>query len=333
MATDSSPHYAAPPPLQRAYDMSPRVTIVLALYDGLSHLEAQLQSYVDQTLHPIHVLASDDHPGDGTGAAFEAFAARAPAECHWQLIAGPQQGLTVNFLHLLATVDADATDYVALSDQDDIWLPEKLESAVVLINAATSEGAEQPILLGSRSWEWQDSTDIRRLSRPIPGPLDFTHALAQNFAGGNTMVLNRAALKLVQAALPNLPEPALHDWWLYQLISGAGGRVMLDPEPRLLYRQHGRNQVGANMGLRSKISRLHRMISGTYRGWMDQNLAALQAHPDLLTPEARALTEGLAQARKAPLRKRLSFLRHSRLHRKGRANQAALWVATALRRL
>ena len=313
--------------------MAPRVTVLLALYDGLTHLEAQLQSYVDQNLRPIHVLASDDRPGDGTAAAFEAFAATAPVGCHWQLIAGPQRGLTANFLHLLATVDTAGTDFVALSDQDDIWLPEKLESAVALITAAKSENTEQPILLGSRSWEWYDRADIRRLSRPIPEPLDFTHALAQNFAGGNTMVLNRAAVKLVQSALSDLPEPALHDWWIYQLISGAGGRVILDPEPRILYRQHGRNQVGANTGVWAKMARIRRAISGTYRGWMDQNLAALQAHPDLLTPEARALTNGLAQARKAPLRQRLSFLRHSRLHRKGWANQVALWVATALRRM
>ena len=313
--------------------MTTRITIILALYDGVAHLEKQLKSYVGQSVQPVHVLASDDRPGDGTGEMFKAFSSTISGDCQWQLIPGPQRGSTANFLHLLASVHAETTDYVALSDQDDIWFPDKLASAVDLISAATPDDDELPVLLGTRSLEWLDNTGICRLSRPIAGPLDFTHALVQNFAGGNTMVLNCAALKLIQSALPNMPEPALHDWWIYQIVSGAGGRVLLDPEPRLLYRQHDRNQVGANFNIRSKISRFCWVMNGTYRGWIDQNLAALQAHPELLTPEARALTENLASARKASLRQRLSFLRHSRIHRKGWANQAALWAAALLGRM
>ncbi|WOI35338.1 glycosyl transferase family 2 (plasmid) [Tritonibacter scottomollicae] len=307
----------------------PHVTVLLALYDGCEHLEEQLQSYLDQSLCPARVLASDDRPHDGTGAVFQHFGTKVSVPVYWDLIEGPQQGLTSNFLHLLAAVDPAETEYVALSDQDDIWLPEKLRSAVDQI---TPHG-DQPVLLGTRSWEWTPSTGQKVLSRSIPPPLNFAHALVQNYAGGNTMVLNRSALKLVQAALPGMPQPALHDWWLYQLISGAGGVVFLDPKPRLLYRQHTGNQLGANATSHSKLRRLGQMLTGTYRHWMDHNINTLQSHANLLTPNNKALLTRLAQERNAPLVTRLNMLADTGLHRKGRSNQAALWIAAALRRL
>lgn len=306
-----------------------RVTVVLGLCDGAAHLEDQLQSYLDQTLPPTRVLASDDSRAATTRAAFQAFSETAPATIAWNMLRGPSKGAAANFLHLLACVPPEDCDYVALSDQDDIWLPEKLDSAVAQI----APYGDHPVLLGSRSWEWDADRDQRQLSRAVPGPLGFGHALVQNFAGGNTMVLNRAALDLVQSALPGLPVPAVHDWWLYQLISGAGGAVLLDPIPQILYRQHPGNVIGANNSLKAKLKRLAMMLGGTYRGWMDQNIAALETCAPLLTPDAQALLARLKSERDGPLRTRLRLLATSGLHRKGCLNQGALWLAAALHRL
>jgi hypothetical protein len=189
------------------------------------------------------------------------------------------------------------------------------------------------VLLGTRSWQWDAAGNRMTLSRPVPAPLGFSHALVQNFAGGNTMVLNRAALDLVRRALPGLPVPAVHDWWLYQLISGAGGTVILDPAPRLLYRQHPGNQIGANDSAAAKARRFLQMLGGTYRGWMDQNLAALEARQELLTPQSRRLLAGISQGRNRGLLHRLRMLHGTGLHRKGAVNHTALWLAAALRRI
>lgn len=308
------------------------VTVLLALYNGMDHLTSQLQSYVNQTCPPTRVLASDDHPEDGTGDLFRNFAAQAPVTTKWDLILGPQQGLTANFLHLIAKVDPNESAFFALSDQDDIWLPEKLSSAVEILTAAGAH-SKHPMLLGTRSWEWVAETGQRRLSRLVPEPLDFTHALVQNYAGGNTMVMNSAAVRLLQQALPNLPLPAAHDWWLYQVISGAGGTVLLDQEPRILYRQHSNNQVGANATFASKLKRFTQMLTGTYRQWMDQNLAALNSHKTLLTKQNIRLLERVTRDRDATLPHRLRLLTETRLHRKGRTNQVALWIAVAFRKM
>ena len=60
------------------------------------------------------------------------------------------------------------------------------------------------------------------------------------------MLFNAAAKGLFEAA-PGL-EVVAHDWWAYQLVSGAGGAVVYDPEPMVGYRQHGRNLIGGNQG-------------------------------------------------------------------------------------
>lgn len=319
-----------PEPCKPARGRRPHVTIVMAICRGQDYLGEQLRSLSAQTLAPARVLASDDAPGDGTGAVFTAHGAADASGCLWELTDGPGRGLTANFLHLLSQVRPEGTGYIALSDQDDIWLPGKLEAAVGLL---APHGA-RPALAGSRSWEWFPGEGGRRqLSRAVPEPYDFSHALAQNYAGGNTMVLNRAALALVQRALPGLPEPAVHDWWIYQLVAGAGGAVMLDPEPRLLYRQHGGNQIGANASLGSKLNRFRAMLGGTYRHWMGRNIAALQSCRHLLTPAARRLLEQVADGRDGPLAARLALLRETGLHRKGRLNQTSLWLAAALGKL
>ena len=315
--------------MSRTQNRAPRITVLLATFNAGEALDPQLDSYLKQSLKPALILASDDGSQDGSQKRFDDFVHRAKsAGISCQRLAGPQRGGTANFLSLLGQADP-ASDYVALSDQDDIWLPDKLAAAARLL----APYADTPALLGTRSWEWDSARDQRRLSRPVPLPHDFRHALVQNFAGGNTMVLNCAALHLVQRALPRIQDAAVHDWWLYQLVSGAGGTVILDPEPRLLYRQHEDNQIGANSSLRSKLHRLGAMLNGTYRRWNDLNIAALEPNMDLLTPESRDILTHFIRDRQAPLKARISMLRHTRLHRKGAANQASLWLAAALNKL
>ena len=307
----------------------PKITVLLAVYNGGEALQAQLDSYLQQSLPPSTILFSDDGSQDGSQDCLCAFASDSKSNgitCH--LLNGPGCGGTANFLNLLRQANPDS-DYVALSDQDDIWLPDKLAEAV----QALAPHADHPTLFGSRSWEWNSTTDHRCLSRPVPAPHDFRHALVQNFAGGNTMVLNRAALHLVQRALPQIQDAAVHDWWLYQLITGAGGTVLLGQTPQILYRQHGENQIGANRGMGSKLRRLRAMLGGTYRQWNDLNIAALEPNMGLLTPEAQGLLGRFSRGRHGSFLTRLNMLRQTGLRRKGTANQLTLWLAAALNKL
>lgn len=305
-----------------------RVIVLLATWNGAANLRAQLYSYRSQTLLPVRLIVSDDGSTDDTRTILHAFAASDPGFAV-DLLEGPQRGGAQNFLHLLKAVPEGA-DWVALSDQDDVWLPDKIARGVKCLSQVP-EG--QAGLLGGRSYVCNAELGQRHLS-PLPRRApSFRHALVQNFAGGNTMMLNRAGIDLVRAAAAEAGRIVVHDWWLYQLVSGAAGVVLFEPEALLLYRQHTANQIGANSGVEAKLKRLRWMLRGRFRRWNAINLAALRASAHRFPPENRALMEDFARLQRADLIERLTILRRLGLYRQGLQGTLSLWLAAAMGRI
>ena len=113
----------------------------------------------------------------------------------------------------------------------------------------------------------------------------FPASLTQNVATGCTVMLNRAAALLVAASRP--ARGTLHDWWCYLLVTAAGGRVLQDEEPVVLYRQHAGNLVGAPGSMAHRAIAALRRGPGVFMGVLRQHVAALAAQPDLLSDAAR----------------------------------------------
>ena len=118
-----------------------------------------------------------------------------------------------------------------------------------------------------------------------------------------------------------------HDWWVYLLVSGAGGKVVYDPEPSVRYRQHHANLIGGNLGLAARLARLRMLAAGRLAEYSDVNLAALDVAWELLTPEARAKVALMRQGRRLPLAQRLACLRRIGLYRQTRGGTVTLWLA------
>jgi hypothetical protein len=160
----------------------------------------------------------------------------------------------------------------------------------------------------------------------------FGNALVQCIGGGNTMVMNAAARALVARSADRV-APVCHDWWCYQLVSGAGGTVVHDPEPCLFYRQHGANQLGANLGARAAARRLAAALGGRFAGWNTVNLAALAEVEGELTPQNRQLLREFAALRSLRGARALAALCQSGLWRQTRAGTLSLYGAALLGRL
>lgn len=311
---------------------APRVAVLMATFNGGRHLPAQLDSFAAQSLPPAQILVSDDGSFDNTRAILNDFAAAHP-RLGLELHDGPRRGAALNFLSLLRRITEDV-DLVALSDQDDVWLPGKLARAAQRLAAAEAElGAATPLLYCGRSWECSETLAGRRASRDQPRPAGFRHALVQNIAGGNTMVLNQAGWHLCRAAAAEVQRIVVHDWWIYQIVTGAGGAVLFDREPQLLYRQHADNVIGANRGMKAKWHRLRFLLSGRYRRWTTVNLIALTASSHRLTAENRALLEELRQGRRRGLFGRLRMLRDTEIYRQGPEGRISLLLAVLAGRL
>lgn len=306
---------------------APSVAVVMATYNGAALLPMQLDSFAAQTLPPRLLLVSDDGSSDATVQVVQDWAAR-QVQIETRVFDGPCRGAAQNFLSLLRR--PLETDYLAISDQDDIWLPEKLAAAVGAL-AALPEGV--PGLYCGRSWEVREDLSGRRLSRGAPRPPSFAHALVQNIAGGNTMVLNRAGAEIVREAALATDDIVIHDWWIYQVMTGVGGRVIFDNTPHLLYRQHAGNIIGANRGLAATLMRAHMLVRGRFSDWCACNIAALRRIEARLTPENRALLEAFDAARRKGGPRCLAEIRRAGFYRQGRRGQISLYLAAVLRRL
>ncbi len=131
-----------------------------------------------------------------------------------------------------------------------------------------------------------DSLNTICLSPPFKPLPSFPASLTQNIATGCTVMLNPAAARLV--ACSNPPDGTLHDWWSYLLVGAAGGRLLADPAPVILYRQHRKNAVGApHSVLRRGVMALRRGPDA-FMTLFRSHVAELAAASDVLSPEARA---------------------------------------------
>lgn len=302
----------------------PHVTIVLCTRNGAPHLAQQLQSYLAQDHRDWSLWASDDGSDDETPALIAAFAEAQRGLHPVRVVQGPGRGAAANFLSLLGHPDLPPGP-VALSDQDDVWQPDRLSRAL----AAVAD-PDLVTLYGAQSLYVRPDLVVTGRSRLPPRPAAFTNALTQNVVSGHTAALSAAALALVRAAGP-VAVP-YHDWWLYQLVSGAGGRVVLDEAATVLYRQHRANAMGAHQGLGARLGRFRQVLDGTYGAWIAANLAELAASWALLTDANRAIVDRL-RAGPASGRARLALLRELDLHRQSQLGDLTLRLAALLGRV
>jgi glycosyltransferase involved in cell wall biosynthesis len=309
------------------------VHVLLATYNGSRHLAEQWASLEAQQGVRVVVHVADDGSTDGTPELLETLAnahGGAITQVHW--LHAPRRGSAArSFLKLLTFALRESPDaqWFAYCDQDDIWLPQKLSAALRVLAEAE---VGPPVLYGGRTLAVDEENRGGRLSPLFRRPPCFANAMVQNIMGGNTMLMNRAAAVLVAPA--SSLEVVTHDWFTYQIVSGAGGTVVYDPHPYVRYRQHASNEIGSNLGWRAMLRRFARMLTGDYREWNALQVAALWARRDALTAENRTVLEAFAKARTAHTPcGRLAWLRRSRVFRQPVAQHITLLGASLLRRI
>lgn len=303
-----------------------RLAVLMATYNGARFIDEQLRSVDQQAWPEIDIWASDDGSQDGTPGALGRWAA------YWSKgslnrLAGPGQGFAANFRSLLVNRQIEG-DYFAFCDQDDIWLSDKTQAAV----AALAPHGDRPALYCARTVITDSEGRDLSLSPLFRRPPNFANALVQSIGGGNTMVFNRAAHRLLREAATRTGFVS-HDWFAYLLVAGAGGHVTYSEIPHVRYRQHGGNLVGSNQGWKARVQRLVAAFDGRFILWNDDNVAALDACRDLLTPAAAAMADRFAEARSGPLPQRLVKLWRSGVYRQTAMGQVSLYAAGLLGKL
>src|SRR5207253_8921354 len=201
-------------------------------------------------------------------------------------------------------------DYFAFSDQDDIWLENKLERSIAQINGTPG----QPALYCSRTRLVNSKLEPMGYSPLFKCRPCFKNSLVQSIAGANTMLINNAARELMLRIAADAPVVA-HDWLAYLLVSGCGGKIVYDPLPTLDYRQHEGNLIGANADLKNRLLRIRKMLTGRFREWSTQNLIVINSVKENLTPENKQTLQQFELARQSGLISRLRLIKNSGVHR------------------
>lgn len=306
----------------------PTCAVLMATYNGLAFIDEQLVTIAAQSgVGRIDMVISDDGSSDGTLEKLNEW------ERHWtrgafRIVRGPAQGFAENFRSLLVAVEADA-DYVAFSDQDDIWDPDKLSAAILRLAPI---GESRPAVYFSRT-RTVDALGMETGFSPLfERPPGFRNAIVQSIGGGNTTVLNRRGFALV-AESARRTGFVTHDWWSYLMVSAAGGEVIYDPVPHIGYRQHGSNLVGTNTGMAARLLRLRQLLKGRFAGWTSQNLAGLDLCDDLIGTDARATLQAMADIRRSRGSAAVGRLRRAGLYRQTTVGNLGLLLAAFLGKL
>ncbi len=154
---------------------------------------------------------------------------------------GKNLGFGLSFLTLLQQVPEDV-EMAMFSDQDDVWLPGKIERAWDFL----LPHSRKPAIYGSAQTLVDEHLNVIGVTPPWPRGPSLRAALTENIITGCTSALNLQAIALLQQV--GVPRNVFfHDWWCY-LVTSAFGTVVYDEESRILYRQHGANQIGHGIG-------------------------------------------------------------------------------------
>jgi hypothetical protein len=255
----------------------PCVAILLSTFNGERYLAEQLQSYIAQTHGNWRLYWRDDGSTDNSPALMAAFANGLGEGRCVRLPEDGQLRATASFLALLRLALRGNSSLFAFSDQDDVWLEDKLAHAVATLGQVPEN---RPALY------FCARTLVDSALRPIGQapvlrrPPGFPAALTQNVIPGCCMILNRAAAELIDAA--QAPDKTWHDWWCYLVVSAGDGLVIEGSSSDILYRQHAGNLVGEPFRFWRRTAAAVRRGRNPFISLFWRHVAALQARPGLL---------------------------------------------------
>lgn len=240
-------------------NVSRRILVLMAAYNGQEWLEEQLNSILGQHGVNINVVISVDTSVDNTLEIAEEYSKK-----HANVTVMPYGehfgSAGKNFFHLICNNDFSSFDFIAFSDQDDIWLEHKLSNAVVKLQQYDCYSSNVMAF-------WEDGREILINKAQPLREWDFLFEAA---GPGCTYVFKReVAIKLKLWILERHAEitsnVALHDWLIYAFARHHGYRWFIDPEPMMRYRQHANNQVGTNNSFVAAKKRLNLIRCKWYR--------------------------------------------------------------------
>lgn len=255
-------------------DKVSNIAILLATYNGALYLREQINSLLSQTFTDWHLYVHDDSSSDTTFNILEEFVNKYPQKI--TILHYPSQGGACrNFLSMLEAVDAT---YYMFCDQDDVWLPEKIEKTYKRMLELEKQYPERPMIVHSdlmivdESLNMLDSSFIRNQQIKIEAINLFEDYAATNTVTGCTMLFNQHAKQCIKKPYD---KAMMHDSWICLSVVSQQGIVDFLDESLIKYRQHSDNTLGARdmsrQTLTHKLKHIRQQIRNNIRHYQEMN--------------------------------------------------------------
>lgn len=238
----------------------PNVLILLATYNGEKWIKSQLNTILNQSEINAHIVVSDDNSTDQTPQIIKSFCKLHPTI---SIILNKQSSGSAggNFKRLITNVGADKYQYIAFSDQDDLWANNKIISAINCIKKNYSSGYSSSVLAF-----WQDGT---KKNIKISSNETIADFLFEGGGQGCTFVLPINIFNKIKEFCIKHNEDIegfyYHDWLIYLLVRSWDGKWFFDQNSSMYYRQHQNNDTGSRGTLLSITKRVEKIRNGWFK--------------------------------------------------------------------
>lgn len=263
------------------------VQVLLSTYNGEKYLKEQIESILNQEEVEIYLFIRDDGSSDRTIDIIEKFIEE---NSNITLYKGENVGPARSFMYL---VNKSAEfDYYAFADQDDLWMPKKLISAINKLK----EKEDKPSLYMSALEIVDENLNVIEIKK-VKGNFTFEGEMIKNFATGCTQVFNKELRNIIKQYNPQYI--IMHDSWITRVCYGVGGNVIIDDNTYIKYRQHSNNVIGYKDNALKKLKKQFK-IALIDKISMRANIARelKQGYGKMLTENAKEVVENLISYQK-----------------------------------
>lgn len=227
-----------------------RVAVLMSTYNGEKYIKEQIDSIVSQKGNfELDLWVRDDGSSDSTISILNEFQEK--KSLRWYT--GENMGPGKSFIDLLYR--AKGYDYYAFSDQDDVWLPSKIQKGIDVLCRCEKEA----LYFCNAEYVDQELKSLGGTTYKSNVPTDCFSAILNPGYLGCTMVLNAELASVIQ--LHEFPQVLfIHDAFVARVCAAVGGEIKYDKNTYIKYRQHGGNVIGSTVGKSDAIKRRINMI-------------------------------------------------------------------------
>ena len=279
----------------------------MSTYNGEKKLAEQLDSILSQKCdYDVDIHIRDDGSKDGTINLIRVY-----QKNHKNIFLNQAENIGCNASFFKLLKNTNGYDYYAFSDQDDIWMDDKLQTA---IDSLEKESSDIPLLYGSCSKLVNDDMEELGITQQKNTEITFYNTIIQNFLPGHSQVMNNRLRELIITSKIDVSKIYYYDSWITN-VAVVKGKIIFDNTPHTYYRQHSNNEIGYGKSrfswYKERIKRIKNNQSKKYSKQIDY---FIKKYYDDLTSDSKLEMTKYQQSKRNFL-KRVHYILRCKLYR------------------